>query len=760
MIPKVFITYSHKDKNFVDEIETSITESTSVNICIDKKILKPGDSILKIFEAIETSDFLIPILSINSIDSEWCKKELEVAIVKDIEEKKFSVIPVIKEGEDWDKLCEQMPLKLRGALRDKIMARFDQNEYKEEFMKLMMILRNENISPEDISAEVEDPKSGNPFRRVRAEHFENQRIFAKLFTEPTQDYDVIISTKPAFIEGSRGSGKTMILNSLQARYAVQKSNAKSLLEAKLPYFGVYCKISRESFSSLTNESKSIDQGILENLFYNELIFKLVQCLIDEIKECAKQQFIRLKASTKKNLSEEVAQSLRLDDQKATDLETLEFLIEEQLDIITDFIDWESRQDNPKYQMKSLKRRHLENVCKVLKKHIIPINNLSIFFLIDEYENLKDFQKKILNTLIKWHSFQTWTFKVALKKRGFSTPQTLEAQELELGPDYSKVDLDFDTFNPAKTSYHNYSNYIKSICNKILETEKFKEKDIKNLLERRELKHDNLTKQELVDEVKEMLSKRKRGVKWEDLDKNKQNEKLNHYEVAAYYRLLKNKRRKFGGFDDFILLSSGIVRTFLELCARAYYFSNKSGNNPKKEDKIIVKYQTESTYSLSDYYLGRLRGNIEELGPTIHNFVLVIGDIFKGKLLEHLSEPEAARLSVSDPFKMEEIKVSVPYKNKENEWSVKKILDVAIMHSVLHESSSRGGRRPRRFAAEQPNDYILNRIFAPTLGFSLRPRWQTEFTSKEIQGLLDYETHKDVRKILMEKFSKEAERTLF
>jgi len=773
---KAFITYSHEDSEFVDELVEQIETATNVVISIDKRVLAPGDSLTKIFAEIENSDFLLPVLSANSINSEWCKKELCTAIIKEIEESAFKVVPIVKQGEGWKSLQQQMPSELKGALRDKVMARFDIKEYKEAFKDLIRALTPEQ-SPEDIYAQIEDLEGENPFRRLRAEHFfEDPQIFARLFAEPVPDHDKIISPKPTFIEGGRGTGKSMILKSLQARFAVSRKQARSFTGAELPYFGVYCKMSRESFTTTVVEH--ISREVIESLFYTELVLRLAQSLIDEIKSCSNQSIIQLDASLEREFARKAGRYLRLDSEQATDLDMLNLLINERLDEINDYIDKTTRSGHEPDEIKSLKARHLENLCKSVRHRIPDLKKCTIFFLADEYENLADFQKKVLNTLIKRHTAETWSFKVAVKKTGFNTAQTLEGQELEEGHDYSRVDLDFDILDPTKPAYKRYVDYIKLICQKILNAEGFKQQDIENLLEERKLSHDGLTEDSLLAEMKAML--KKRNVNWEDLDLKKQQQYRHHYEMAAYYRLLKSKRRKFGGFDDFMLLSSGIVRTFLELCGGAYYFARQDGKRVKDGDKISVYNQTEAAYTLSEYHLWNIRKNIEEFGPIIHGLVVDLGDIFKQKLLKHPSEPEAARVAISHPLRLGDLMVTIPREKRgrqsslkydsrigfrlpeetqdqeEHQVPLKRILDATVEHSVFHEYESRGGRRPRHLYDEPPYDYILNRIFAPSLGYSPRPRWSTKFESGEIRNLLDPARRTQTKQQLFRKVTTESE----
>ena len=111
---RAFVTYSHEDWAFVDKLATDL-DSSGLAVVFDKRLLRPGDSLLAIFEEIGAVNFLLAVLSPSSVTSNWVKKELAVAVIREIEEPNFKVIPVIKEP------C-QLPENLRQALRDNYQA--------------------------------------------------------------------------------------------------------------------------------------------------------------------------------------------------------------------------------------------------------------------------------------------------------------------------------------------------------------------------------------------------------------------------------------------------------------------------------------------------------------------------------------------------------------------------------------------------------------------------------------------------------------
>lgn len=76
--------------------------------------MQVGDSLLdRIQEGLTDSSHLLVVLSENSVESEWCKKELKVGLMREIEERKVHVIPIIIDN------CTIPPF-----LKDKLFADF------------------------------------------------------------------------------------------------------------------------------------------------------------------------------------------------------------------------------------------------------------------------------------------------------------------------------------------------------------------------------------------------------------------------------------------------------------------------------------------------------------------------------------------------------------------------------------------------------------------------------------------------------------
>ncbi len=67
----IFISYSHQDKQFVEQL-TEQLRSAGHEVWIDHLKIKPGDNISKrIQEGIKSVDAFLAIVSANSLRSKW-----------------------------------------------------------------------------------------------------------------------------------------------------------------------------------------------------------------------------------------------------------------------------------------------------------------------------------------------------------------------------------------------------------------------------------------------------------------------------------------------------------------------------------------------------------------------------------------------------------------------------------------------------------------------------------------------------------------
>src|SRR6266849_1326550 len=114
----IFISYSHADKTFVNKLAAHLVRHNA-HVWIDSWELNVGDSLIqRIQQAIQESSALLVVLSKASVQSEWCKKELSAGLVRELEEKKVLVLPVLVED------CD-IPIFLREKLYANFRTSFD-----------------------------------------------------------------------------------------------------------------------------------------------------------------------------------------------------------------------------------------------------------------------------------------------------------------------------------------------------------------------------------------------------------------------------------------------------------------------------------------------------------------------------------------------------------------------------------------------------------------------------------------------------------
>lgn len=114
----LFISYSHADKDFVDKLAMQLV-ARKVNVWLDRWEMHVGESLIdKIQQAVTDASALLVILSPDSVDSEWCKKELNSGLIRELEERRVVILPILARE------CK-IPLFLREKMYADFRTNFD-----------------------------------------------------------------------------------------------------------------------------------------------------------------------------------------------------------------------------------------------------------------------------------------------------------------------------------------------------------------------------------------------------------------------------------------------------------------------------------------------------------------------------------------------------------------------------------------------------------------------------------------------------------
>ena len=112
-MPSIFLSHNSKDKPFVRRLAARLAES-GVVVWLDEVELSIGDSLIdKISDAIANIEFVAAVISSNSVKSNWVKKELSLAMTKEIAGKEKVILPLLIND------CE-----IPNAMKDKLYADF------------------------------------------------------------------------------------------------------------------------------------------------------------------------------------------------------------------------------------------------------------------------------------------------------------------------------------------------------------------------------------------------------------------------------------------------------------------------------------------------------------------------------------------------------------------------------------------------------------------------------------------------------------
>lgn len=129
----IFLSHNSIDKPFVRKLANDLRRQ-GFYVWVDEAEIKLGDSLInKIREGIDKVEYVGVVLSNNSINSEWVKYEIDIAMNQEIEGKKIKVLPIMLEKVD-------PPAFLKG----KLYADFTTKENYSRGLKLIIERLSEN----------------------------------------------------------------------------------------------------------------------------------------------------------------------------------------------------------------------------------------------------------------------------------------------------------------------------------------------------------------------------------------------------------------------------------------------------------------------------------------------------------------------------------------------------------------------------------------------------------------------------------------
>ncbi len=94
--PSIFVSYAHEDADLAHALARAL-ETEGARVWLDQGELLIGDSLIeRISEAIAEFDFVAALVSPASVESNWCRKEIALAMSKQLRRgaRRVTVLPL------------------------------------------------------------------------------------------------------------------------------------------------------------------------------------------------------------------------------------------------------------------------------------------------------------------------------------------------------------------------------------------------------------------------------------------------------------------------------------------------------------------------------------------------------------------------------------------------------------------------------------------------------------------------------------------
>lgn len=532
----------------------------------------------------------------------------------------------------------------------------------------------------------------NPFSIKTPETLTPENI-ASLFVDVFSDFPRILAQEHTFIQGARGTGKSMMLRYLEPLVQLAARQVSEVSELK--HFSVHVPIKTANYSLA--ELERLDGAPYWLLAEHLLILNASYHIASSVANLFSADEYRDNLEAKeyiKSVIDLIGSSGGLTESSDNnDLRSLPRLFSREraaaktyvgrLSFIKDMVPYEGA-------IFSYEDFFLPYIR--LTKELSFSPNGPIFLMLDDADNLPLRMQQILNDWVSYRTTNDICLKVSVQKK-YKTWRTSQGILIESPHDYA--DIDINTFYTSK-QYSNYYDRIEKIVHRRLEVAGFENTNPVDFFPSNDSQDKALS---------EIAKKIKLG--WENGEKvsSRKSDDVRRYAVSEYLKLLAKDKKtnmySYAGFRTLVDLSSGMVRFFLESASRMYselqsnYSASSFDHIPTDvQDRVLYKWSEE--YALAE--LDKIKSDessksivnlrkVERLKRLINSF----GECFQKKLVSSDSERHFISFMVT----------------KETSYEVQEVLDLAIEWGYLTVKTM-----ARKEGAGRNLVYTMNRRLAP------------------------------------------------
>lgn len=583
----------------------------------------------------------------------------------------------------------------------------------------------------------------NPFEIKPPEEL-SATLLHKLFVKEYTEHNALIGNYHTFIYGSRGSGKSMHFRYLEPKcQIIEFGSLENFLKSESPFTGVYINCNKADFTktdfkNLLNNSE-IERALVEKTLTHYFVMDIAE---STLKTCIEQFGELLNEEKEKRIINQITE-LYFTNTTAKSLNELRMIFRNEKKKINDSVTEYQINYGLQGNRLEIKTDFFADVSldedTFLSRLFVSLRNevirreIPYYLLFDEANELFDFQKKIINTLISQRKHSLVCIKVSCQSLSYKVNTDLKDRPIQETHDYYLIDLD----SLYTTDKHTYYDRIKEIAERRLKIADFKVKTIKELIP------ENPEEVEKIKKADEYTAK-----EYDELSDKKPSSKVDYirkYSKARFFQsFLKKTSYGYTGFDNLVHFSSGIIRSFLEPC---YSMLNEyKKRNPTKDIKEIdyIPYEIQR-YEIEKYSNSFITIEIKEpikLRPQnseerkilegLNNLLESIGTLFSMRLKNKESrEPRIISFAVKESVR--------------NDF-LQKILDYAVQKAFFHQKWYRA-----KSGHEMLECFILNRRLCPRFQLDL-----SSFQGRFELSQADLLTAIKDKNTFIKKFEKEKE----
>jgi len=649
-----------------------------------------------------------------------------------------------------------------------------------------------------------------PFDTLRAEDFGGDLYE---FYEPLEELIRRVSgvdikgSRPVFLIGGRGTGKTMVLkflslemqlkdfikNTLNQKKSVEELSAEEMrkfLDSK-KFIGIYLHFRTTEYNYIKGEVAQLfkpylSMKVAEQIFIFLKIFKSSGIISNDDEIDIVKYFFKQIKEPKPRVRNTFDDALKL----------IRNSIIPQFEAIFEKISY--------YSMDEIKRDN--TIPIIISKNIIfglPdfiankldfLKGKNIFMLLDELEYLNEYQKRCIGQLIKDSDETSVIFKVGSRHMPEKLYVGESSEVLQETHDFRKIDI-ADALNAAHSGKkRDYSKLIKNILNKRLaKSSYFKDKGLTNI----EQLFPNLS---IEDEATELLKGKENKEKHWDIFRAFLRKSKSEEDINNIINVLKYPSNPIIEKLNMLLYYRGKdPKKIKKMCEEYLTGENEQYAQLYRKNALNLLFQLYSDYRTNKKYVGIdvfihlssgiIRHAVElcnEALKTAYNYgyepsskkpVDFIYQDMAVKNYANIKYSDITRISgnlgldvqsfineigtIFRKLHLNKYLVEPEPTHFETEYpeisgKAKEVFDAALEYSCLQKKPP---MEPKSSYETKKYDYLINRIFAPYFKISYRVRGRTYISASQIETLItgNNEEKRDVRRKIIRKNAR-AEKT--